>query len=75
MENWPEREAKLLLVTKIENQERIIFENLVAGRKHLRAGGSHALESIHWKKRFQINPRAMCGTGPWRPARKKGGGE
>jgi hypothetical protein len=64
MENWPEREAKLLLVTKIENQERIIFENLVAGRTHLRAGESHALESIHWKKCFQINPRAMCGTGP-----------
>jgi hypothetical protein len=25
MKNWPEREAKLLLVTKIENQERIIL--------------------------------------------------
>jgi len=25
MKNWPERKAKLALVTKIENQERIIL--------------------------------------------------
>ena len=28
MKNWPEREAKLLLATKIENQERIILRIL-----------------------------------------------
>ena len=52
MKKRPEREAKVLLVTKIENQERIDFENLIAGRAHLCVGGSDAFESTMLKEIF-----------------------
>ena len=71
MKKRPERETKLLLVPKIENQERIIL-TISSQDARISASLAAPLESIALKEMFSAQSSRACRTGPWdRPGKTR----